>query len=100
MLQFKTILHPTDFSESSTTALEVARALARDHHAKLVVATVPFPPPPDVPAYMPPTPMRELEESAQSELKGYVHDVTDVPLELPCPSGRPGQNNRGCGGRL
>jgi nucleotide-binding universal stress UspA family protein len=40
MLQLKTILHPTDFSEYSKAALEVAGALAHDHGAKLIVVHV------------------------------------------------------------
>jgi len=40
MLQINTILHPTDFSERSQPALDVARAMARDHGARLVVVHV------------------------------------------------------------
>ena len=58
MLPIHTILHPTDFSQQSAGALHLACALARDHHAHLVilhVATEPlmtfgevgFPPPID-----------------------------------------------------
>jgi nucleotide-binding universal stress UspA family protein len=36
----RVILHPTDFSENSRPALEVARSLARDHGARLVVLHV------------------------------------------------------------
>lgn len=91
MLDIKTILHPTDFSESSIQALEVARALARDHHANLVVATIPFPPPPDLPAYLPPTPLLELEERAKEALKNYIKTVTDVPIEMRTHVGDPGR---------
>jgi len=35
--QVQVILHPTDFSECSELALQVARSLARDHGARLVV---------------------------------------------------------------
>jgi nucleotide-binding universal stress UspA family protein len=37
MLPVQTILHPTDFSEHSRPALELAFALARDYGARLVV---------------------------------------------------------------
>lgn len=37
MLAFKTILHPTDFSEASEHAFQMAVGLARDYHATLVV---------------------------------------------------------------
>jgi nucleotide-binding universal stress UspA family protein len=40
MLQVGTILHPTDFSENSKTALSVACALARDYGARLVILHV------------------------------------------------------------
>ncbi|MBL8797556.1 MAG: universal stress protein [Planctomycetia bacterium] len=45
MLAFKTILHPTDFSERSALALRLAGALARDHGARLVILHVAVPPP-------------------------------------------------------
>lgn len=40
MLRVSTILHPTDFSDNSKTALSVACALARDYGARLVVLHV------------------------------------------------------------
>jgi nucleotide-binding universal stress UspA family protein len=44
MYQVKTILHPTDYSESSSAAFDVACALARDFRAELVVCHVaPYP---------------------------------------------------------
>ena len=44
MYQVKTILHPTDYSESSAAAFDVACALARDFRAELVVCHVaPYP---------------------------------------------------------
>ena len=44
MLAIRTILHPTDFSESSDAAFRLASALARDYAARLVVLYV-YPPP-------------------------------------------------------
>lgn len=44
MLAIRTILHPTDFSESSEAAFRLASALARDYAARLVVLYV-YPPP-------------------------------------------------------
>jgi len=45
MKPIQTILHPTDFSENSTNALEVACALARDQDARLIILhVVPHPP--------------------------------------------------------
>ena len=37
MLKFKSILHPTDFSDSARAAFDLACSLARDHGAELVV---------------------------------------------------------------
>jgi nucleotide-binding universal stress UspA family protein len=45
MQAFRTILVPVDFSDCSQSAFEVARALAWDHGARLVVLHVPTPPP-------------------------------------------------------
>jgi nucleotide-binding universal stress UspA family protein len=45
MLPIKTILHPTDFSDCSEAAFELASSLARDYRAKLLVlhvATLPM----------------------------------------------------------
>jgi nucleotide-binding universal stress UspA family protein len=44
MLPIRTILHPTDFSENSKSAFRVARAVARDCGARLVLLhVVPLP---------------------------------------------------------
>jgi nucleotide-binding universal stress UspA family protein len=40
MLPIKTILHPTDFSESSSLAFDLACSLAHDYQARLVVLHV------------------------------------------------------------
>lgn len=40
MLSIRTILHPTDFSDFSKYAFQLASALARDHRARLIVAHV------------------------------------------------------------
>jgi nucleotide-binding universal stress UspA family protein/pimeloyl-ACP methyl ester carboxylesterase len=45
MLRVKSVLHPTDFSDASLEALHLARALARDYQATLVVLHVAPPPP-------------------------------------------------------
>jgi len=44
MLTIQAILHPTDFSEASVAAFQLACSLARDHGARLVVAHVLSPP--------------------------------------------------------
>ncbi len=40
MLLFRTILHPTDFSQPAEEAFQLAASLARDHGARLVVLHV------------------------------------------------------------
>jgi nucleotide-binding universal stress UspA family protein len=45
MLNIRTILHPTDFSENSDYAFRLACALARDYGARLLVLHVATPPP-------------------------------------------------------
>ncbi|MCS7020836.1 MAG: universal stress protein [Gemmataceae bacterium] len=45
MLQIRKILHPTDFSEPSQAAFDLACALARDYGARLLIVHV-YPPPP------------------------------------------------------
>jgi len=40
MTEIKTVLHPTDFSEQSASAFDLACSLARDHSARLVVLHV------------------------------------------------------------
>jgi nucleotide-binding universal stress UspA family protein len=60
MLTIQTILHPTDFSENSRYAFEMACALARDYDATLLVLHVMIPSvSPCDPA--PPDPMRPIE---------------------------------------
>jgi nucleotide-binding universal stress UspA family protein len=44
MLPIRTILHPTDFSERSNYAFQLACSLARDHGARLLVLHVLQPP--------------------------------------------------------
>ena len=44
MFQIRKILHPTDFSEQSQAAFDVACALARDHAAELITVHVSPPP--------------------------------------------------------
>ena len=44
MIEIRTVLHPTDFSERSEWAFHLAYSLARDHGARLIVLHV-IPPP-------------------------------------------------------
>jgi nucleotide-binding universal stress UspA family protein/pimeloyl-ACP methyl ester carboxylesterase len=63
MLRVKSILVPTDFSDASAAALHLARSLARDYDAKLVVLHV----------YPPPFTLAEGVEYSRSD--GYLDDI-------------------------
>lgn len=91
MLAIHTILHPTDFSPQSASALHVACALARDHGAHLVllhVATEPlrtfgemgFPPPID-----------DCKDTLLEQLQGLeVHDA-ELRLSHRLEEGEPAE---------
>lgn len=68
MLKIQTILFPTDFSESSQCALDVAFALARDFQARLIVLHVAEPPPV--------VPYDKFQEALQ-ESSGYRHELEE-----------------------
>jgi nucleotide-binding universal stress UspA family protein/quercetin dioxygenase-like cupin family protein len=61
MAGIQTILHPTDFSESSRYAFDTACALARDYHAKLLVLHVMMPSVSPLLQQRPPDPLRPAE---------------------------------------
>jgi nucleotide-binding universal stress UspA family protein/quercetin dioxygenase-like cupin family protein len=61
MAGIQTILHPTDFSESSRYAFQTACALARDYHANLVVLHVMMPSVSPLLDEPPPDPLRSAE---------------------------------------
>lgn len=89
MLRIQTILFPTDFSEAAEKALDVARSLARDHQAKLVlVHTVSTLPTVDV--YIPDNELETLRTEARGHLNALAARVTDVPVEIQVPFGEPG----------
>jgi nucleotide-binding universal stress UspA family protein len=74
MITLKTILHPTDFSESSRYALELACALARDQAARVVILHV-LPRPAsliggDVPAHK--------AHHAEEDLKAYRDEMSNL----------------------
>jgi len=72
MEPIKTILHPTDFSENSASALEVACSLARDRHARLILLHV-IPHAPAVFWSDDPVP-RQLGEHFEEDLNEYWHE--------------------------
>jgi len=89
MMHINTILHPTDFSDIADQALQVARSLARDHGAKLVLINVP-PAPPPMEHYVPQAEFAGWVEEAERQLDRLAHSITDVPVELCVHTGDPG----------
>jgi nucleotide-binding universal stress UspA family protein len=79
MFAVRTILFPTDFSESASAAFPLAAVLARDHAARLVVLHVATPPP-----FVTPT---ELER-ALADHEGYRRQL-EAELHRHPPPGPP-----------
>jgi nucleotide-binding universal stress UspA family protein len=92
MLRIHTILHPTDFSETAAQALELARSLARDHGATLLLVAVPPLPPPPHKYPFPPgqTEYASVVDTTRRELESLAATVTDVPVQTSVPCGLPG----------
>jgi nucleotide-binding universal stress UspA family protein len=81
MLSIKTILHPTDFSDNSRAAFQLACALARDYGARLLVAHVarrPVITPLEGP--VPPQP-ETYQEELTALLKGLQAAAPEVRME-------------------
>lgn len=89
MLRIRTMLFPTDFSPAADHALEVARSLARDHEARLIllhsVTSVPA-----AEVYIHETEMELLKSDARAQLQKLADRITDVPVEIHIPYGDPG----------
>ncbi len=99
MLSIQTILHPTDFSDSSRYAFEMACSLAKENKARLILLHV-MPPSVD-PLMTQPPPNPLLPAESQESLKGRFtwpqptdpavrveHRVTegDAPMEILRPA--------------
>ena len=65
MLAVKTILHPTDFSAQADTALELARTLARDYAARVILMHV-----------------REISSAAYGDFGGFPINAGEDRKEL------------------
>jgi nucleotide-binding universal stress UspA family protein len=83
MLPLKIILHPTDFSESSGDAFQLACSLARDQGARLVILHVVPGPAPAVPTGDAVTLARA--ECMERELTVYREEMRDKLQRLPVP---------------
>jgi len=89
MLPIHTILHPTDFSDHSTHAFQLACALTRDYNARLVVLHVVVPP---TVIYgegiLPPDP-ELLRREAQEQLAHLLAPQANVRAERRLAEGDP-----------
>jgi nucleotide-binding universal stress UspA family protein len=81
-LPFKSLFVTTDFSPLGNAALPVAFRLAKDHGAKLVLATVlEFPPPPNpMYAHYYPTPTPEQKAAASAAALGALKALAPASL--------------------
>jgi len=75
MIPFRTILYPTDFSELADHAFPVARSLARDHGAALVILHV-YPPP-----------IAHGEEVARRSPDDFLDDLWEALHRYEVPEG-------------
>lgn len=82
MLAIRGILHPTDFSDSSRSAFDLACSLARDFGAKLVVCHV-APPPvsPVVDGIVLDIPSDEAEQSNWARIKEMKPADADIQID-------------------
>jgi nucleotide-binding universal stress UspA family protein len=89
MLPIQTILHPTDFSDRSGNAFQLACALTRDYGARLVVLHVSVPP---TVVYgegiLPPDP-EVLRQEAKEQLDRLQAPQADVRAERRLEEGDP-----------
>jgi nucleotide-binding universal stress UspA family protein len=89
MLPLGTILHPTDFSEHSEFAFRLARALARDYNARLVLLHVaPVPTVIYAGGAVPPDPWLDTEE-AKAKLRELEGQAQGVRVESQVMEGDP-----------
>jgi len=83
MIHIKTILHPTDFSETAKQAQYVAQLLARDHGAKVVLLHV---------SRLPVSGSEEIvgAERAQERLAWIAEQFAELTVDVHEVSGNPG----------
>jgi nucleotide-binding universal stress UspA family protein len=81
MFPIRTILHPTDFSESANQAFHMACSLARDHNARMIVMHV-MPTPLTTLGGMPAVPPIP-DEYGREELAEKLRAVQPPPPAIP-----------------
>jgi nucleotide-binding universal stress UspA family protein len=91
MLTIRTILHPTDFSAPSAYAFQMACALARDYHARLIVLHVEPPPVSTLGGFpaVPPLPVEYDRENLQKQLRRLQPADSAVRVEHCLVAGEP-----------
>jgi nucleotide-binding universal stress UspA family protein len=91
MSNFKTILHPTDFSPAASEALRIACSLAREHGAKLILVHVAQQPISGVAGMaVPPPPPPVINWSGlQAQLNAEAAGIQSVLVETRLMEGEP-----------
>jgi nucleotide-binding universal stress UspA family protein len=89
MLLIRTILHPTDFSDRSEYALQLACALARDYGARLVVLHAYHMPPAFAGEGMAVLGPEEFRADAEEQLRRLQVPQADVRTERRLEEGEP-----------
>ncbi len=90
MFRCQTIVCPTDLSPAAEPALQIARSLARDTGAKLILAAFVPSPPYTVDSYLPLADAAVLAADMKRELTALAQQITDVPVESIVEIGDPG----------
>jgi universal stress protein A len=78
MLAVKTLLHPTDLTEASRHAFDLACQIARDRGARVFVLHV-----------VPPPNWHSTEVALGNPLAGYRESALDIPVETRVEKGDP-----------
>ena len=89
MTNFKTILHPTDFSPSANEALRIACSLAREHGAKVIllhVAQRPISSVGGMPVPPPPPPIIDWSQ-LKTEIEAIAAGIKDISVEVRLEEG-------------
>ena len=91
MSNFKTILHPTDFSSSASEALQIASALARQYGAKLILLHVAQRPISSVGGMPVPPPSPPVIDwpTLQAQLNAVAAGIKNVAVESRVVEGDP-----------
>ena len=90
MLHINTILFPTDLSATASQALYLARSLARDHGARLMLFSAATPPMPVPEFYVPMGEMVGQVEELKRQIAGLAASIHDATVDWHVTEGEPG----------